>query len=76
MNELKMNSTGIYPNYLNSASSANIFHYPNNTPSAEFVDLSSVTNTFLVIEQPIEINKKNITGSKSPHIIGLEVQTD
>ena len=76
MNELKMNSTGIYPNYLNSASSVDILHYPNNSPSAEFVDLSFVANTFLVIEQPIEINRKNITGSKLPHVIELEVHTD
>ena len=54
--ELKMNSTGIYSTFLNIASSTDVFQYPN-TPSAEFVDLSSCTNTFLVIEQPIEINK-------------------
>ena len=61
--ELKMNSTGIYPTYLNLASSGDVFRY-SNTQSVEFVDLSSCINTLLVIEQPIEQNKEDMTGNK------------
>jgi len=57
--EIKINSTGIYPTFLNIASSTDVFQYPN-TPSAELVDLSSCTNTFIIIEQPIEKNKEEI----------------
>ena len=59
INESKMNSTGIYPTYLNLASSGVVFQYPN-TPSAEFVNFSSYKTTFLTIEQTKEINQKDI----------------
>ena len=65
--ELKMNSSGIYPTYLNLTSSGDFFQYQN-TPSVEFVDFSSCTNAFIVIEQPIEINNKDITVNKALHI--------
>ena len=54
--ELKTNSTGYYPTYLNLSSSGEIYKYCN-TPSVEFVDLSSSINTFVVIEQQIETDK-------------------
>ena len=68
--ELKTNSTGIYPTYLNLSSSVDVFQY-SNTPSVEFINLSSSTNTFLVIEESIEQNKKDITGNRVLHITSL-----
>jgi len=69
--EFKMNNTGIYPTFLNIASSTDVFQYPN-TPSAELVDLSFCTNTFLIIEQPIEIDKEEIIENRALHITKLQ----
>ena len=73
INESKMNSTGIYPTYLNLASSGVVFQYPN-TPSVEYVNFSSFNTTFFVSEQKNGINKKDIakeghnSDSNSPYI--------
>ena len=56
-NEPKISSTGIFPTYLNLASSGVVFQYPNN-PSAEFVNFSSCHTTFLATKQTIGIIKE------------------
>ena len=61
--ELKMEGTGIYPTYFNFASSGGVSQYLNK-PSVEFVDFSSISNTYIVIEQTMD-NKKDITSNGS-----------
>lgn len=63
--ELKMEGTGIYPTYFNFASSGGVSQYLNK-PSVEFVDFSSISNAYIVIEQAKEINKKDMTANGAP----------
>ena len=58
---IKTNNTGDYPNYLNLASTGDLFQY-SYIKSAEFVDLSASFNTFLLIEEPVKIDKNESTG--------------